>query len=101
VVFPDAVLVGAASCTIATTPANFQYANFSATLLLPQLQIQLAEANVLLSWPTNAPGFSLQTTLALPSGAWNAVTNMPIPSGGMYQVRLPASGSASFYRLIH
>jgi hypothetical protein len=98
---PDAVLVGAASTPISTLAASFTYANFGSTIPIPQLQIQLAGTNVLVNWPTNAPGFSLQRALAIMGGAWGAVTNTPVQSGGFNQVTLPATGSASFYRLIH
>jgi hypothetical protein len=98
---PDGVMLGIASTPISTTPAQFQYANFGPTIPIPQLQIHTAGGNVLLSWPTNATGFSLQRAPALPVGAWAAVTNAPVQAGGVNQVTLPIAASAAFYRLIH
>jgi hypothetical protein len=98
---PDGVMLGIASTPISTTPAQFQYANFGPTIPIPQLQIHAAGGNVLLSWPTNATGFSLQRAPALPVGAWAAVTNAPVQAGGINQVTLPLAASAAFYRLIH
>jgi hypothetical protein len=100
VAFPPAVMVGAASVPISTTPAYFQYANFGATVILPKLQVQLAAPNVLLGWPTNASGFSLQGASTVSAGAWEAVTNTPVQLGELYRVTLPTAGRASFYRLI-
>ena len=100
-VLPDGVMVGIASTPISTTAAQFQYANFGATVPVPQLQIQAAGGNVLLAWPTNAAGFSLQRAAALPVGAWTAVTNVPVQAGAINQVTLPIGASPAFYRLIH
>jgi hypothetical protein len=61
----------------------------------------VAGINALLSWPTNASGFSLQQTLTLTGGSWKPVTNAPVQSGSANQVTLPLAGSAAFYRLIH
>ncbi len=94
------VLLGIASASIATTPALFQYANFGPTVPIPQLQIQPSAANVVLSWSVNAAGFTLQQAASL-AGAWTAVTNTPIVSGDLQQVTLPATNSASYFRLLH
>jgi hypothetical protein len=99
--FSDPVLVGIASTSRSTLAAQFQYSNFGPTLPIPQLQIQVAGTNALLSWPTNASGFSLQQALTLTGGSWKPVTNAPVQSGSANQVTLPLAGSAAFYRLIH
>jgi hypothetical protein len=101
IVWPDAVMVGMASTTISTLAADFQYANFGPTIPIPQLQIQLAGANALLSWPINATGFSLQQASSLAGGGWSAVTNIPVPSGANESVTLPATNGARYYRLAH
>jgi uncharacterized repeat protein (TIGR03803 family) len=66
----------------------------------PQLGISISGTNVILSWPTNAPGFALQSTTNLPSpGVWN--TNYPGPAviGNQYILTNPISGPQMFYRL--
>ena len=101
IVWPDAVMVGMASTTISTLPANFQYANFGPTIPIPQLQIQLAGGNALLSWPAISTSFSLQQASSLLGGGWTTVTNAPVLSGTNELVTLPITGNTEFYRLVH
>lgn len=66
----------------------------------PQLGISISGPNVILTWPTNAPGFALQSTIDLHSpGVWN--TNYPAPAvvGNQYVLTNPISGPRIFYRL--
>src|ERR1035437_3499689 len=66
----------------------------------PQLTIIPSGANVILTWPTNAAGFTLQSTTNLVSPTvW--ITNSPAPVvvNGQYAVTNPVSGTKKFYRL--
>jgi len=73
---------------------------FSLSLPPPQLTIIHAGANVILTWPTNATGFTLQTTTNLSSSAvWTSVSPPPILVNGLYTVTNPISGTKRFYRL--
>jgi uncharacterized repeat protein (TIGR03803 family) len=66
----------------------------------PQLTIIPSGANVILTWPTNAAGFTLQSTTNLGSSAvWT--TNSPAPAvvNGQNTVTNPISGAQQFYRL--
>lgn len=55
---------------------------------------------LVLSWSTNATGFTLQATLDLtPSAIWTDVTNAPALSGEQWTVTNTFSGCAKFYRL--
>jgi uncharacterized repeat protein (TIGR03803 family) len=66
---------------------------FSLSLpVLPQLTIIRSGANVILSWPTNATGFILQSTTNLVSAIWTNVS-------GQFAVTNPISGTQRFYRL--
>ena len=66
----------------------------------PKLAAAKSGSNLVLTWPTSATGFSLQTTLALgPSASWSAVTTTPVVVNGNNQVTIPLSGSATFFRL--
>ncbi len=68
----------------------------------PQLTISLAGNNVVLSWPTSATGFTLQSSPKVGTGAaWSAAGGSPGVTNGMNQVAVPLSGSAAFYRLMH
>jgi uncharacterized repeat protein (TIGR03803 family) len=68
--------------------------------IAPALTITPAAANVLLTWPTNAAGFTLQSTTNLVSqAAW--VTNSPEPVvvNGQNTVTNSISGTQQFFRL--
>ena len=55
---------------------------------------------MILSWPANATGFTLQSTLNLtPPSTWLDVTNPPTVLGGLFTVTNTASGGAQFFRL--
>jgi hypothetical protein len=71
----------------------------------PQLTISLSGVppiGIVLTWPTNAVGFTLQSTTNLLSPAsW--VTNSPAPVviAGQNTVTNPINGPQQFFRLIH
>jgi hypothetical protein len=55
---------------------------------------------LILTWSTNAVGFTLQSTLQLtPPVTWVDVTNAPVLLGTQWTVTNTFSGSAQFYRL--
>jgi hypothetical protein len=62
------------------------------------MSVAQSGSNLVLSWPLAAAGFTLQSSSSLTSGAW-----MPVPApqivGSSWQVTVPKSGSAQFYRL--
>jgi hypothetical protein len=58
------------------------------------------ETNVILTWPTNAVGFTLQSTTNLGSPAdWSTNSPAPVVLGGQNVVTNPLSGPQQFYRL--
>ena len=66
----------------------------------PQLTIIPSGANVILTWPTNAAGFTLQSTTNLGSSAvWTTNSPAPVVVNGQYAVTNPISGAQQFYRL--
>jgi lysophospholipase L1-like esterase len=68
----------------------------------PTLSFASTSGGLQLAWPTNSPGFSLQTATDLSSaGAWQIVSG-PYPlSNGSFEVSIPINaGSAQFFRLI-
>jgi uncharacterized repeat protein (TIGR03803 family) len=66
----------------------------------PQLTIIPSGANVILTWPTNANGFTLQSTTNLGSSAvWTTNSPAPVVVNGQYAVTNPISGAQQFYRL--
>jgi hypothetical protein len=62
--------------------------------------INVAGTNVVVTWPTNQGGFSLQSTtnLGLPA-AWSAVLPRASIVNGQFTATNPISASQQFYRL--
>lgn len=67
----------------------------------PMLSIALAGSNVVISWPSAATGFVLQSTPSLSSPAvWTAVdTSGAVEQGGMKQLTVPVTVANQFYRM--
>ena len=65
----------------------------------PSLAISLSGTNVILAWPTNADGFTLQSTPALAPTNWNNILLAPANLNGQNVVTNPVSGGQMFYRL--
>jgi len=59
----------------------------------------ISSGNLLLNWPVAAAGFSVQARSSLASGSWVTLTNAAILAGSNWQVSLPASSGAQFFRL--
>ena len=66
----------------------------------PELNLIPSGANVILTWPTNAVGFSLQSTTNLLSPVWATNYPAPVVVSGQNTVTNPISGTQQFYRLI-
>ena len=100
--------VGNLAKFVAPTVANGKVylATFSNRLnvygLLPEplLTIGRAGTNVVLSWPTNTfLNYVLQDNTNLLATNWVTTTNPAVATNGGFQVTIPASRAASFYRL--
>jgi uncharacterized repeat protein (TIGR03803 family) len=66
----------------------------------PQLTIIRSRADVVLTWPTDAAGFTLQSTTNLVSPAvWSTVSPAPVVVNGQNAVTNPISDARKFYRL--
>src|SRR5439155_24183070 len=60
----------------------------------PQLTIVPSGANVIVTWPANYTGFTLQTTTNLiPSAVWTTVSPAPVVVNGQNTVTNPISGT--------
>ena len=65
----------------------------------PQLQLGLAGANTVLSWPASAVGFILEESSTLSPGSWsNSPAAVEIVNGINYATNAPGAG-LKFYRL--
>jgi len=68
--------------------------------LRPSLNARPNGDELILSWPTNAPGFTLQSTPDLtPPVTWTDATGEPAVIGTHFTLTNTASGRAGFYRL--
>ena len=68
--------------------------------LLPSLKARPNGNELILSWPTNAPGFTLQSTLDLtPPVTWLDSTSVPAVIGAHFTLTNTTTGGAQFYRL--
>src|SRR5208283_796145 len=73
---------------------------FSISLPTPQLTIIRVGTNAIVTWPTNALVFTLQSTTTLvPPTVWNDVSPLPVVVNGQNTVTNPISGTQQFYRL--
>jgi uncharacterized repeat protein (TIGR03803 family) len=72
---------------------------FRLSLPPPQLTIIFSGANVILTWPTNATGFTLQAATNLGSPTWGVVSPAPTVINGRNAVTNAIAGSQKFYRL--
>ena len=72
----------------------------SVSVSAPQLAIIPSEANVILTWPTNAAGFTLQSATELGSSAvWTTNSPGPVVVNGQNAITNPISGTKQFFRL--
>jgi uncharacterized repeat protein (TIGR03803 family) len=84
----------------ASAGGSFGYGTvFSLTLPGPQLTLTPAGPNVILTWPSNATGFTLQSTTNLDSPVWTTNSSAPAVINGQNTVTNPISGAQQFYRL--
>ena len=65
----------------------------------PQLAINRSAENVVLTWPTNATGLTLQSATNLTSHVWTTVSPAPVIVNGRNTVTNSISGTQQFFRL--
>lgn len=90
------ILVGGIFQTMSTQPRG-RVARFSTPQ--PRLNIQRANANVVLSWSTNFTGYTLESNTNLNGNVWSAVSPAPVVSGTNDVVTNNLVGLTRFYRL--
>jgi prepilin-type N-terminal cleavage/methylation domain-containing protein len=74
--------------------------NARLTVMLPQLQISPANGSVLLWWPTNASGFTLETSSRLgPATAWSTFSGPIYVFGDQHLAAAEAANGLRFFRL--
>jgi hypothetical protein len=65
----------------------------------PAISASAAGGNLTLSWPVASADYTVLTTTNLAAGNWMAAVVTPQIVGGQWQVILPITGNARFYRL--
>jgi alpha-tubulin suppressor-like RCC1 family protein len=66
----------------------------------PQISIIPYGANAILTWPSNAASFHLQSTTNLaPPAVWSTNNPAPVLIGNLFEVFTPISGPKKYYRL--
>ena len=66
----------------------------------PELSAIRSGTSLVITWPTNATGFTLQSVTNLASTNWATVSPSPVVVNGQYTVTNAISGTRKFYRLI-
>jgi hypothetical protein len=65
------------------------------------LEVQPAANSLVLSWPTNSAGFSLEQNGSLQSAAWAPAVEAVNVVGTNYQVIISPLPGSAFFRLVH
>jgi hypothetical protein len=65
----------------------------------PTINGSLTGGNLALTWPLASAGFTLMSRTNLVSGTWAAVSPAPQVVGNQWQVTVPVSGNAQYFRL--
>jgi len=74
--------------------------SWSFTTAGPKLGAAQQGSSLILLWPTNAVGFTLQSATNLPSTNWNTVIPSPIIVNGQFVVTNATPGLEKFFRLL-
>ncbi|HMO65041.1 MAG TPA: hypothetical protein PKE47_07445, partial [Verrucomicrobiota bacterium] len=88
-------IVGGTSTNCAVTVEDIQFHGFSA----PRLEISQSAGSSLLTWPSTAVGWDLETTTALGTTNWVRVPQPPAVFAGRYWLTNAWPDEARFFRL--
>ena len=67
---------------------------------LPTLHVHLSDGELIISWPSSATNFSLETTTGFSTGTlWTPVTNAPVVVGLQNMIANPIAQPSQYYRL--
>jgi hypothetical protein len=99
--FPQSVASDAAgNLYVADTLNNNVRLGRLVSAVPPTLQISRSGSQVLLSWPTSAPGFAAETAGIVGAGAvWTPAPGVVVPAGFDYTLTNAIAPNAAFYRL--
>jgi hypothetical protein len=92
--------------TVVASPSFSIFLSGAQTILITNAVTHVVTTNILppavtASWPTNPPGFVLQSASNLaPPVVWSTPTNMVSTNGANFSITTIPSGLMSFYRLL-
>jgi hypothetical protein len=92
------VPVAAQSGVIAIAAGGYQTVALLG-LIAPQLTIIRSGPNVILTWPTNAAGFTLHSTTNFSPTTWSPVALPAVTNAGQICVTVPTTAGRKFFRL--
>ena len=80
------------------------FASYPYFVLSPQLSMSMPKPSgpgkdIVLKWPTNAAGLTLQSTTNLSPAVWNTASPAPVAVSGQYTVTNAITGPQMFYKL--
>lgn len=83
-----------------STNATLQIENIRFySLARPRLEISVVASVTLLTWPSTAGGYVVETTPTLVSPSWETVSNAPVLSSGRYVLTNSWNDPSRFFRL--
>jgi hypothetical protein len=65
----------------------------------PSISVSRSGANILISWPASASGFTLQSSGAIAGAAWSSAGGTSVTSGDQVTVTVPITAENRFFRL--
>ncbi|NOS72728.1 MAG: hypothetical protein HOP33_22740 [Verrucomicrobia bacterium] len=92
-------LFATANSTDGETSHQIRSANTTVALAGVRLDFARSGSDLILSWPTNAIGFNLESSVALTNSTWSGVMPEPVVVGGRFTVTNVMKDDAQSYRL--
>jgi len=84
----------------ASTNATLEVENIRFYALQPpSLNIQFSNGTAVLTWPSSAVGYAIESTTSLSAPSWETTTNAPALSAGSYALTNGVADQARFFRL--
>ena len=100
--YPSLNAFQSTNATIANfeNPADAIITRITPAIEAPTLRIARSGSNVLITWPTNFAGFTLQSRATLsPPADWQPVATTPLVLGGQFTVVQPVAETSQLFRL--
>jgi uncharacterized delta-60 repeat protein len=98
---PDGnVLIAGDFLTINGVVRPYMARLYGNSIIFPSMNVARSNAFVIVSWPTNATGYSLrQSTNLSPASSWTPVSQPVTTNSGQNSVMVPVSAGTRFFRL--